>query len=198
MARRPTKQALSSRYADQRREAKAQYVAEKGSGRGWRSSSDYKRIARNERRAYSRYYERRQERDLEKYERRESVKQVQEWSIFHTSLGYNDKISREIRDQFKTLAGGGRENQMYLTINEMDANGNTVVKKILRTQKEADEALQALYKQLQQAQAGAGKDEDGNQRYPMVSATSSIGPNADFFVVNYFIPGDDDDELPEI
>lgn len=198
MARRPTKKTLSNRYADQRREAKAQYVAGKGSGRGWKSSSDYKRIARNEKRAYSRYYERRQERDLQKYERRESIKTVQEWSIFHTSLGYNDRISREIRDQFKTLSSGGRENQMYLTINEMDANGNTVVKKILRTQKEADEALQALYKQLQQAQANLGKDEDGKQRYPMVSATSSIGPNADFFVVNYFITGEDNDELPEI
>jgi hypothetical protein len=49
-----TKGALKRRYIDQRKEAYQEYKQKNGSGKGWRSSPEIKRIKRNEKRAITR------------------------------------------------------------------------------------------------------------------------------------------------
>jgi hypothetical protein len=192
------KKQLRSRYAQQRREAKQAYVFENGSPEGWKSSLDFKRIARNQRRAERRYKERRQK-DLNFYEtKREkglnqdffSDEQIIPWSLYHTVLGYGDGPRALVRQQFQVL-DRLKDKDTYLRI-----EGPKGGVRIYRTLADADRGLQALYQQGNRLQG----DDDGGNYGMLVAAISGENEYARF--VNIYtmdISGIDGDfELPDL
>lgn len=146
----PTKRELQRRYAQQRREALEQYREQQGSGRGWTTSDEYKRIQRNQR-AAERRYQRRIEREAREREIRSAtreeieqqqtvISQVQEWDSYFNVAGYTDGPRSVIREVFQGIRGD-KSKPTYLRI--VYPEGREV---IARTQTEADRALQQFFK----------------------------------------------------
>jgi hypothetical protein len=181
---RTKRQELERRYRDQLEAAKEDYKEEKGLkvARGFMDSPEAKRILRNRYQALYRYERRKAIEEAQKLEKPKpgeaGPKVIADNAVFHTVLGYNSDLSRQVRNAFiekQILVGDNKKVKLATFLNGKNIG-------VYYDPHQADEALRHLYNLALEAQAEAndGKGEGDAKVYPTITALEGINADGDY------------------
>lgn len=171
-------------YNKQIEAAREAYILKTGKSKayGFKSSEDYKRILRNKKQYIYRRNRRRVLEDIAKGKDDDSWLNsviIADNEVYHLVLGYNDKVSRAIRESFKVISrqgkSTGRRVAVDITFPEPEGAPEN---RIYESEVRVDMAFSRMY------QMGlARQDKTNNSDSLFITATQVEGKEGFYFIV---------------
>lgn len=170
-------------YNQQEEEARIKYLERTGKkiARGFKDTEEYKRINTNRKQFLYRYERRKVVNELKEKKRNDNWLKsttIADKEIFHLVLGYNDKVSRAVRNAFKIIkkqgAAIGRRAVVDITFPEPENNPET---RVYESEVKVDIALVKMY------QMGLQRQKDHGSDSLLITATQTEGKEGFYFII---------------